>query len=217
MNTPLRRTGDEDRRLEDERGTVKPNGTIKDRRTVQPWVRGLVGILLVAFVVALIVGGIAALIALHNVNSTDKAQSAAKTAKQKSDKAVSKSNRAVDVASSTDKRLDRNERRDRDDLRAAAYRICIRGKVDRAFAHSRIAHALHGRRRELALRDLERLDGLPILDCQPNLRGHGARPLPPAKQRAYMRAWEQHKLTEAQLGICPASRVPGRIRSPERC
>lgn len=132
-------------------------------------------------------------------------------------KASGESSHAVDVASSTDRRLERNERNDRDDLRAAAYRLCVRNKVDRAFAHSRIAGALRGRARERALRDLERLDGLPILDCTPNLQGRGARPLPPAQQRAYVRAWEQHKLPAPALGICPSSKVPGRIQSPERC
>lgn len=95
------------------------------------------------------------------------------------------------------------EKVDRNSARATAFRLCTRNSVDRAFAHSRVGRS-EGMRE---LRKLEAPDGLPILNCAPNLLGRGAAPLSPLQQRDFVRRWEQHKLMPAELGICPDSRL----------
>lgn len=94
------------------------------------------------------------------------------------------------------------EKRDRDSSRATAFRLCSRNTVDRAFAHSRVASV-----NPQAARLLENPVFLPILDCKPNLRGISAKPLSPKAQRAFVRRWEEGKLTGPQRGICPNTRI----------
>lgn len=92
----------------------------------------------------------------------------------------------------------RVEINDRDTARATAFRLCSRGQIDRAFAHSRIRDAGGS----AALRELEQPAALPILDCKPNLIGFPARPLTPDAQRRFVQRWEQQRLTAAELGLC---------------
>ena len=112
------------------------------------------------------------------------------------------------------------ERRDRDTNRNTAYRLCSRNKADRAYAHARergIAikglpaprpmSATERRIRVRVSRALMHTPLLSILDCKPNLTGHGARPLPIADQEAYMRAWAAGELSNEEIGVCPDSRV----------
>jgi hypothetical protein len=103
------------------------------------------------------------------------------------------------------------EKRDRLAMRATAYRLCARAQVDRAFAQSRV-----GAQDKKALAAMQRVDGLPILDCRPNLIGKGAKVFSLADQRHFVQQWEQGTLTPAELGICPQSRI-GDIASAETC
>lgn len=110
---------------------------------------------------------------------------------------------AIILGAAVLKELAEIERVDRNSARATAFRLCTRNSVDRAFAHSRVGRG-EGMKE---LRKLEAPDGLPILNCTPNLLGKGAGPLSPLQQREFVRRWEQHKLTPAELGICPDSRL----------
>lgn len=114
------------------------------------------------------------------------------------------------------------ERQDRDTNRATAFRLCSRNKIDRAYAHARergipieglpAPRPMSRAERRLRVsisRSLMQTPSLVILDCEPNLMGHGARPLPIAEQERFMRRWAAHKLTDEELGICPASRLEG--------
>jgi hypothetical protein len=47
---------------------------------------------------------------------------------------------------------------------------------------------------------------LPILDCEPNVVGHGARPMPIRDQERFIRAWAHRTLPDVDLGVCPARR-----------
>jgi hypothetical protein len=100
-------------------------------------------------------------------------------------------------------RIGRIEQTDRNSSRATAYRLCARNMVDRAFAHSSIQRGAGMK----AVRRLERVDGIPILDCLPNLEGKGARPMSRSGQRAFVKRWEDGKLSGPELGICPFSEI----------
>lgn len=78
---------------------------------------------------------------------------------------------------------------------AAAYRICQRQAVDRAFAHSAVdpGYRLFVEQR------------LPILDCRPNLFNLPAKPLPREMQKDFVRRFQDGKLTRAEQGLCPTS------------
>jgi hypothetical protein len=118
--------------------------------------------------------------------------------------------------------LKRVERADRDTARATAFRLCTRNKVDRAYAHARerglvIAGLPHPPRMSFQERRLRRMVSrllmdsrlLPILDCAPNVKGHGARPLPIPEQERYVREWAHRTLPGVDLGVCPGSTIPG--------
>lgn len=125
------------------------------------------------------------------------------------------------------KMLVRLEKRDRINSYQTAYRFCTRNSVDRAAMHwlladqlPRLARTTPGRERlaPIALRYLRKLEdvhGLPILDCEPNVRGESAKYLPPAKQRKFVKLWRDNKLTPAQIGICQI-RI-GTLSDPRAC
>jgi hypothetical protein len=136
---------------------------------------------------------------------------------------------AIVLGTPTQKDLQRVERADRDTARATAFRLCTRNRVDRAYAHARerglvIAGLPHPPRMSFAERRLRRMFSrllmdphlLPILDCEPNVMGHGARPLPVRDQERFVRQWARRVLPEVALGICPDSTIPG-APSSRRC
>lgn len=97
--------------------------------------------------------------------------------------------------------------------RRANWRICERTMRDRALAHALIGVATdtsNGVANETR-RLVERQN--PIVDCDPNLRGQPAEPLPPAAQRAYVRRWQRGELTP--LPEVPGA-PPGLQRPPSR-
>lgn len=102
------------------------------------------------------------------------------------------------------------EQRDRDANRATAFRLCTRNKIDRAFAHSFSLDEPD------ELRRLQAEEGLPILNCDPNLRGQGATPLSPEDQREFVERWMAGALRPVELGICPQSHI-GQRQRPDRC
>lgn len=125
--------------------------------------------------------------------------------------------------------LRRVEKMDRDTARATAFRLCTRNKVDRAYAHAVtrglvIAGLPHPPRMSSEQRRFRRLFSellmsdhlLPILDCEPNVTGHGARPLPVPEQERFVRRWAHRTLQGVDLGICPESTIPG-APSSRRC
>jgi hypothetical protein len=126
--------------------------------------------------------------------------------------------------------LRRVEIRDRDTGRATAYRLCTRNKVDRAFAHGRIRGiavrgepsqvpgipTLEHKARIRLSRLLMHAPFLPILDCNPNLRGFGAKPLPIPEQERFLRRWSQRQIPPAEIGVCPHSAIGDAI-APDRC
>src|SRR4051812_18066385 len=104
------------------------------------------------------------------------------------------------------------ERRDRINSFQAAYRFCTRESIDRAAIHWFLERKVivslpkkvirQARRQSLSdLHRMERKDGMPILDCNPNTVGNPATYLPPAKQRAFVERWRTHQLTPAEIGI----------------
>jgi hypothetical protein len=118
------------------------------------------------------------------------------------------------------------ERRDRVNSYQAAYRFCTRESIDRAAVHwflsrevivSLPAKVLAQARRQSGsdLRRMERKDGMPILDCNPNTVGNPAKYLPPAKQREFVERWRKHQLTPAEIGICKV-RI-GTLERPGTC
>lgn len=124
--------------------------------------------------------------------------------------------------------LRRIEVRDRDTSRATAFRLCTRNKVDRAFAHGRMrsipvkgepAGRLVRLDRETRIQ-LSRLlmapEYLPILDCRPNLRGLGARPMSVAAQEKFMRRWSMKRTLPAERGVCPGAVIGDEIQ-PDHC
>jgi hypothetical protein len=112
------------------------------------------------------------------------------------------------VETDTDAELLRIEEANEVSNRATAYRLCSRNRVDRAFAHDRVGPA--------DARELMRNDGIPILNCRPNLDGRGAQPWSFAEQRAFVRRWRQGRLSNEELGICPES-VIGEKGSARDC
>lgn len=100
------------------------------------------------------------------------------------------------------------EENNRDTNRATAYRLCTRDIINRAYQQS-IAKP-----EERVM--LERIEGLPILDCTPNLEGLGARPLSSDAQREFVRRWQDGELSRQELGICPNS-IIGESGSATKC
>lgn len=126
--------------------------------------------------------------------------------------------------------LRRVEVRDRDTQRATAFRLCTRNKVDRAFAHGRLRGipikgeppAIPGpvqvkRSQRIRLsRLLMRPEFLPILDCEPNLEGLGAKPLSIAAQEKFLRRWSLKQVAPAERGVCPQSAFGAKVEA-DRC
>jgi hypothetical protein len=125
------------------------------------------------------------------------------------------------------------ERVDRDTGRATAFRLCTRNKDDRAYAHTRErglailkadgtwipATPMSASERLAAPRHVRALMAknlLPILDCDPNVQGVGASPLPISAQEDYMNRWRMGKLAPVEYGVCPRSSF-GRPVFPDRC
>jgi hypothetical protein len=119
---------------------------------------------------------------------------------------IGEQQQAVDDIKATNDRIAQVEIKDRDVQRATAFRLCTRNKIDRAFAHSFSLNDLN------VLRKLQKANGLPILDCEPNLEGKGARVLTPEQQRDFAERWLARELTPVELGICPTSRF-GKIEA----
>lgn len=105
------------------------------------------------------------------------------------------------------------ERRDRINSYQAAYRFCTRESIDRAAIHWFLERKVivslpkqvikQARRQSLSdLHRMERKDGMPVLNCDPNTVGNPATYLPAAKQRAFVERWRTHQLTPAEIGIC---------------
>lgn len=110
------------------------------------------------------------------------------------------------IAKRTADKVRRLDLRDRDSLRRAAYRLCARGRADRAEVQWRAIRA----RRFRELRRLQDPHGRPILDCEPNLEGHGAAYLPADQQTAFARAWAAGAISLPELGVCPKSMLTKR-------
>jgi hypothetical protein len=136
------------------------------------------------------------------------------------------------------KQLEEIEERDRNNSYQTAYRFCSRDAVDRASSHWFIIDQMPkdvlelakqlSNNREIAsssnvrklVREtsseyrkmLEARDGLPILDCKPNINGLPASYMQPRDQRKFVRRWLEGKLTPAEVGICSTrigKSVPG--------
>lgn len=117
--------------------------------------------------------------------------------------AAKQANHAIEVAQQV-------EAKDRDTSRGTAYRLCTRNRIDRAFAHSSI------RKRDPEIdRQLMGPLYLPILNCEPNLTGHGATTMPVDEQLAFVKRWERGDLTAEERGVCPGSTFGG--PPPGRC
>jgi hypothetical protein len=140
---------------------------------------------------------------------------------------------AIIIGTPSQNDLKRVERTDRNTGRATAYRLCTRNKDDRAYAHTRerglailkadgtwIPAAPMTARERLERRDTSRAlmatRLLPILDCDPNVSGLGASPLPVSAQEDYMNRWRFGKLAPVEFGVCPRSSF-GRPVFPDRC
>lgn len=118
------------------------------------------------------------------------------------------------------------ERRDRVSSYQAAYRFCTRESIDRAAVHwflsrrvivdlpAKVVEQARRQSRSDLLR-MERKDGMPILDCNPNTVGDPASYLPPVKQRKFVERWRKHQLTPAEIGICKI-RI-GEAKRPGEC
>jgi hypothetical protein len=134
----------------------------------------------------------------------------------------------VDTPTTAD--LRRVEVKDRDVQRATAFRLCTRNKVDRAFAHGRIrgiavkgepplipgaVQLSHTARIRLS-RLLMQPAYLPILDCDPNLVGLGAKPLSIPAQEKFIRRWSMKQTRPVDRGVCPHSVIGGKITA-DRC
>jgi hypothetical protein len=129
--------------------------------------------------------------------------------------------------------LRRVEVKDRNTQRTTAFRLCTRNKDDRAYAHAR-ERGLAIKRKDgtwikavpmtpkerMRRRDFSRalMDTplLPVLDCDPNVSGLGAVPMPVARQEAYMNDWRKRGLAPVEYGVCPKSAF-GRPVYPDRC
>jgi hypothetical protein len=118
------------------------------------------------------------------------------------------------------------ERRDRVNSYQTAYRFCTRIDIDRAVTHDfwsyelpTISRARFQPRVARFIRNyLNRLEdrgGMPILDCEPNVRGGAAKYIGPREQRRFVRRWRRYQLTSAELGIC---KIPiGTLGDPRKC
>jgi hypothetical protein len=115
------------------------------------------------------------------------------------------------------------EKRDRINSYQTAYRFCSRINVDRAAVHALVTqlrtdqHA-NQRTRDFAKRYLHKLEseeGMPILDCDPNVKGGAARYWPPKQQKVFVRRWDKNELTNADIGICKI-RI-GTLKPPRTC
>lgn len=124
------------------------------------------------------------------------------------------------------RQLTRLELRDRVNSYQAAYRFCTRESIDRAAIHwflsrrllMKLPSALRREARKQSISDLhrmERKDGMPVLNCSPNVVGGPATYLPPAAQRRFVQRWRDHKLTPAEIGICKI-RI-GAVTDPREC
>lgn len=122
---------------------------------------------------------------------------------------------------------------DRNTGHATAFRLCTRNKIDRAYAHTRerglairkadgtwipatpMSPKERRRRRDIsrALMDTARV---PILDCDPNVTGLGAAPLPVSAQEDFMDKWRLGELAPVEYGVCPKSSF-GLPVFPDRC
>jgi hypothetical protein len=118
------------------------------------------------------------------------------------------------------------EHRDRIGSYQTAYRFCTRIDIDRAAVHDLWSYELptlsQAKIRPRVSRFLrsytQRLEdrgGLPILDCEPNVRGGAARYQSPREQRRFVRRWRRYQLDAAELGICKI-RI-GVATNPRQC
>ena len=101
------------------------------------------------------------------------------------------------------------EKTSQDASRATAFRLCSRNAVDRAFAQSFTPPGPERRK-------LQSKHGIPILDCEPNLRGLGAQVLSHRDQDVFVRRWVTRNLSDVERGICPGSRFDDK-QSSYRC
>jgi hypothetical protein len=118
------------------------------------------------------------------------------------------------------------ERRDRIGAYQTAFRFCTRIDVDRAAVHDLWAYELprlskakiQPRVRRFLRGYTQRLEdrgGLPILDCEPNVRGGAAKYQSPREQRQFVRRWRRYRLDAAELGICKIRIAAG--NNPRLC
>jgi hypothetical protein len=99
------------------------------------------------------------------------------------------------------------EIKNRDSARSAGFRFCSRDNVHRAQDQSEARSAQE--RRFLMVQE-------PILWCEPNLAGHGARPRLPSEQREFVRRWLAGETMNLEEGICPRS-SPGEGDQTGKC
>jgi hypothetical protein len=140
--------------------------------------------------------------------------------------AQEKIRRNQEMIASAQKKLSLVERKDRINAYQTAYRFCARDSINRAavqwFAKSRLPALFPRRQRGLVRKEmnrvldrLQRRGGLPVLNCEPNVRGGPAKYESPKLQSEFVRRWEEMELTDAELGIC---RIPiGTVTDPSRC
>lgn len=184
-------------RAEDQDPDAPPGSPADRRTTVTDWHVWMLGLLLVVVLIAI---GVAF--------QAGRAAGDANRAAHDADKAAGIAAHAIKAVATV-------EEMDRLRGRSQAFRLCQRGNVDRAFAHDAVARG-SGSRARVVLRRLEATNGLPILNCDPNLDGRGAEPLTRREQRAFVDAWKRGKLSGPRLGVCPGSRV-GIIVDPDSC
>ena len=116
--------------------------------------------------------------------------------------------------------LDKIERIEDENIRvnrATAFRLCTRDMVQRATLHAFIRGVeFEGtpkppqtpRDRAFRLRYSRALMDpafLPILDCDPNLQGQGARPISLPEQERFVRDLVTRRLSDVERGICPGT------------
>jgi len=150
-------------------------------------------------------------------------QSKTQAASEKLDVAVKQIKRNQAAIKENQKMIVALELRDRINSYRTAYRFCTRINVDRAAIHSLATRASRSKNvtprvRKFArkfLRKLQSREGSPVLDCTPNTVGAPAEYQSPAKQRRFVRRWEQGKLSRAEIGIC-SIRIES-ITAPQIC
>lgn len=108
---------------------------------------------------------------------------------------------AVDKVEATVAKVERVEARNRETNNATAFRLCSRNSIDRAFAQS---FATPEERRRY-----QGPHGIPILNCDPNLHGKGAKILSPGAQNEFVERWQRRRLSAVERGICPGSTIGG--------